>query len=157
MPTTEYLPTPPASLSEEHPNEAVAEAGFPDHHTPYPFRYATPPAEDHSETMPSFRRRVGRGGRLMFDRRMPMRSRESVADDALTDRFKYDSDDENDEDIVEIDPHDVSIMTHKSYLYAKSIIPQQDQLRRQLEASVAANQPHLPVNGVPQPNVSTAG
>ncbi|KKY15811.1 putative histone acetyltransferase complex component epl1 [Phaeomoniella chlamydospora] len=143
MPATEYLPTPPASVSEE-----AADLESPSHKNPppsqeppYPFRYATPPADDASQMMPSFRRRVGRGGRLMFDRRMPSRPKEhNEEDDNLFDRYKYDSDDDDEEDVIEIDPHDIQIMAHKAYLFARSAIAP-DQARRQIEAvSGPANQ-----------------
>ena len=154
MPTTEYLPTPPASSSEEPSHEIVADLGS--HSHPHPFRYATPPAEDHEQVMPSFRRRVGRGGRLMFDRRMPLRTKEPTLDDTVTDRFRYDSDDEDDEEVIEIDPNDISIMIHKSYLFAKSNIPP-DQARRQLEANAGAHHAAGPSNGAPQPVAQPTG
>ena len=77
----------------------------------------------------------------MFDRRMPSRPKEhNEEDDNLFDRYKYDSDDDDEEDVIEIDPHDIQIMAHKAYLFARSAIAP-DQARRQIEAvSGPANQ-----------------
>lgn len=138
MPTIEFLPTPPASVSEEGAHEMAVDSPSQKpqpsgEDAPNPFRYATPPSDEASQ-MPSFRRRVGRGGRMMFDRRMPIRPREVTPDDSLMDRYKYDSDDEDDEEIIEIDPHDIQIMSHKGYLFAKSNLPP-EQVRRQLEVT----------------------
>jgi len=157
MPATEYLPTPPASISEEPANETVADVDSPSHNQqdqdqPKPFRYATPPSDDMSQLMPSFRRRVGRGGRLMFDRRMPMRSKDMTQEDSLFDRFRYDSDDSDVEEIIEVDPHDIQIMSHRAYLFAKSNVPPEP-ARRQLEASgttvAAINNTHQAATQVP--------
>jgi enhancer of polycomb-like protein len=68
---TEFLPTPPASVSEET-GDGISMA----ERTPRPegadkeksmIRYASPPAE--STPRPSYRKRFGRGGRLFIDRR----------------------------------------------------------------------------------------
>ena len=146
MPTTEYLPTPPASVSDEETD--MVDAGSPRQKpvpddVPNTFRYATPPTEDIGQMIPSFRRRVGRGGRLMFDRRMPTRPKDQNPGGALYERFKYDSDDEDDEEIIDVDPHDLQIMSHKAYLFAKSNPASTDQMRRQIDAGSSTQQSHV--------------
>lgn len=95
-----YLPTPPASVSEDEADKP-GEDGDVDmrdaSESSTPFRYASPDEDDQRAPMPAFRRRVGRGGRLLIDRRMPFRPRREKEDD----RFRYDhSDDDSDDDIV---------------------------------------------------------
>ncbi|KIW35470.1 uncharacterized protein PV07_02166 [Cladophialophora immunda] len=105
MAATEYLPTPPASISDEESQElpngtdvVMKDVSRP----PTPFRYASPADEESVGHMPSFRRRIGRGGRIIIDRRLPRMRRDSSADDwSKDDRFKFDSDDE---DFSDADP-----------------------------------------------------
>lgn len=94
MAASVYLPTPPASVSDEesHPHHDGADVVMKDvARPPTPIRYATPPSEDQGTQMPSFRRRLGRGGRIMIDRKLPRPKRDPADDD----RFKYDSDDDD--------------------------------------------------------------
>lgn len=89
----EYLPTPPASVSEDESGDKDVEMKDTSR-PPTPFRYASPDEDHERPPMPAFRRRIGRGGRVLVDRKFPVRSR--VTDD----RFKYDRDsDDDDEDI----------------------------------------------------------
>ncbi|KAK5950541.1 Enhancer of polycomb-like protein 1 [Knufia fluminis] len=97
-----YLPTPPASISED---EAIAEKPTDDgdvemkdiSRSSTPFRYATPDDEDEDKPQPpAFRRRIGRGGRILVDRRFAFRSKQDRGPD--DDRFKYDRDSENEDD-----------------------------------------------------------
>ena len=78
-----------------------------------PFRYASPADEDSVGHMPSFRRRIGRGGRVLIDRKLPRVKRENSEDD----RFKYDSDDD---EFPEHDPALVDMiyarMSQRAYL-----------------------------------------
>lgn len=99
MAATEYLPTPPASISDEESHEpesrdvVMKDVSGP----PTPFRYATPTDEDKAGRMPSFRRRIGRGGRMLVDRKMPRARLDSSKDDWYKDEAsKYDSPDEDD-------------------------------------------------------------
>lgn len=118
MPATEYLPTPPASVaSETSPVDSVADVDSPSHLLSPPLRYASPAGDDSTVPMPSFRRRVGRGGRIMFDRRIPFRSKESD-DDPMTERYKFDSDDER----LEEDASDrqVDLMTERAFLFSRA-------------------------------------
>jgi enhancer of polycomb-like protein len=118
MPATEYLPTPPASVAAESPQvDSVADVDSPSHLLSPPLRYASPAGEDSAVPMPSFRRRIGRGGRMMFDRRIPFRAKEAD-DDPVAERYKFDSDDER----VEDDPvdHQVALMTERVFLYSRA-------------------------------------
>ena len=97
MPATEYLPTPPASNDEdevqqgEGPELELKEIS----RSSTPFRYASPVEDDSSMPMPSFRRRKGRGGRIIVDRRFPWSRQEPDPED---DRWKFDSDHSDAED-----------------------------------------------------------
>lgn len=155
MPATEYLPTPPASISSEPSQEAAADAENPGPREAFamPFRYASPDEDDSSQTMPSFRRRIGRGGRTMFDRRIPFRTKEPLKETSTAERYKFDSEDEDDEAVYDIDEHDIHIMQHRAYLFSKPREPDPQQLRRaQVElAAINSRPPAGPVNGVHPP------
>ena len=53
----------------------------------------------------------------MFDRRIPFRPKE-VDDDPVTERYKFDSDDERMED--DPDDHQVDLMTERAFLFSKA-------------------------------------
>ncbi|QSS50420.1 histone acetyltransferase [Histoplasma capsulatum var. duboisii H88] len=120
--TTEYLPTPPASESSDHSRDALEEVSRFDALTKFArtVQQCIPSDEESSRNMPSFRRRIGRGGRMMIDRRnLPFRNK-SEADPIKLERFKYDQDDEDMDPIYEMDEFDIQIMQHRAYLSAKS-------------------------------------
>lgn len=100
--TATYLPTPPASISED---EAVAEkpGATPEiemkdaSRASTPFRYASPDVDDeHKPSMPAFRMRIGRGGRRLMDRKLPFRAFRQYSQD---DRFKFDRDSDDEMDL----------------------------------------------------------
>ncbi|GIK06448.1 enhancer of polycomb-like protein 1 [Aspergillus viridinutans] len=70
--------------------------------------------------IPSFRRRIGRGGRLMIDRRNLVSRCRIELDPLKADRFKYDREDSDDESEIECDPYDVQIMQHRAIMAAKA-------------------------------------
>jgi enhancer of polycomb-like protein len=122
MAATEYLPTPPASISDEEsqglPNGT--DVVMKDVSRPStPFRYASPADEDTVSHMPSFRRRIGRGGRILIDRRLPRAGRDSFKED---DRWKYDSPDEDDFSDEELTFPDLTFarMSQRAYLIGSS-------------------------------------
>jgi enhancer of polycomb-like protein len=118
MPATEYLPTPPASVaSESPPVDSVADVDSTSHILSPPLRYASPAGDDSTMPMPSFRRRVGRGGRIMFDRRIPIRSREAD-DDPVAERYKFDSEDERLDD--DRDDRQVDLMSERAFLFSRA-------------------------------------
>ncbi|OAX81180.1 hypothetical protein ACJ72_04475 [Emergomyces africanus] len=116
--TTEYLPTPPASESSDHTRDPLEDVNRFDALTKFAMtvRQCYPSDEESGKNMPSFRRRIGRGGRMMIDRRnIPFRNK-SEADPMKLERFKYDQDDEDVEPILEMDQFDIQIMQHRAYL-----------------------------------------
>lgn len=119
MAASVYLPTPPASISddESYPRVEGADVTMKDvPRPPTPIRYATPPSEDQGVQMPSFRRRMGRGGRIMIDRKLPRPRRDPTTDD----RFRFDSDDDDASD-SEQKPDDVlGRMIQRAYLMGSS-------------------------------------
>ncbi|KIX07537.1 uncharacterized protein Z518_02190 [Rhinocladiella mackenziei CBS 650.93] len=142
MAATEYLPTPPASISDEesHNPPDGTDVVMKDVSRPStPFRYASPADEDSVGHMPSFRRRIGRGGRIMIDRRLPRTKRDFSEDD----RFKFDSDDDESSDPGLIDD-DFARMAQRAYLLGNSrpTDPQAVSARRaQLESGGPSQSP----------------
>lgn len=67
-------------------------------------RYASPPLDIPYEDQTRFRRRVGRGGRLMIDRRGVKRQKlgsiDEDIDDRVADRYRFDDDGSDDEDAI---------------------------------------------------------
>lgn len=114
---TTYLMTPPASASDSMemdetpaPEKSIA---------PFTFKAASLDDSD-QEDMPSFRRRVGRLGRLFIDRR-PGKSRSGLNSPsresplAHSDRWKYDDDDDDDEPpVYKIDTNSLRQMKFRS-------------------------------------------
>lgn len=100
MPATVYLPTPPASVSEDEADKP-AENGDVEmsdiSRSSTPFRYASPAGdEDYHQAMPAFRMRIGRGGRRMLDRKVPYRRKDPSSDGGYN-AFRFDySDDDSD-------------------------------------------------------------
>ncbi|KAJ5715129.1 Enhancer of polycomb-like protein 1 [Penicillium malachiteum] len=88
--------------------------------------------DEEPNKMPSFRRRVGRGGRLMIDRRNFAARCKIEMDPIKTDRFKFDQEDSDEEPIYELETFNVQIMQHRAMTMAK--------VREQ--AAVAAAQAH---------------
>ncbi|KAI9677550.1 MAG: Enhancer of polycomb-like protein 1 [Caeruleum heppii] len=101
---TEYLPTPPASVSSEASGEADSTDvtnEVQSQEAPVAVRYASPTHDGSPKGQPAFRRRIGRGGRFMIDRRgFRVESKEAI-DPRVLDRFKYDPEDD-DEDLTHV-------------------------------------------------------
>lgn len=143
--TTEYfLPTPPASVSSEHSGDGGMDFGTVNLNKAesVAVRYASPSYDGPCHSQPSFRRRYGRGGRLLIDRRgMRMAQKENM-DTAIADRYKYD--DEDDEDEVPryyIDPFDTESMVFRSrILPGQPTQAQMQAIRAQRDAAIAAAQ-----------------
>ncbi|KAL8734935.1 MAG: hypothetical protein Q9166_001287 [cf. Caloplaca sp. 2 TL-2023] len=136
---TEYLPTPPASISSEHSGDVAAASTSPalikDHTVAV--RYASPSYDGSHESQPSFRRRIGRGGRLMIDRRGMRVPERGEVNDIVADRYKFDREEDDDEHpTYHVDPYDIASMrfrarnssVHQSY-------QAQNAKRQQIEAS----------------------
>lgn len=76
--------------------------------------------DDETSKLPSFRRRIGRGGRLWIDRRN-LASRCRVDMDPLkADRFKFDQEDSDEEIEFDRDQYDIQIMQHRAIMAAKA-------------------------------------
>lgn len=115
--TSVYLPTPPASISDEesHGPEVATKQAKHVSRPPTPIRYASPPSDEHGENMPAFRRRLGRGGRIMLDRKFT-RPRRSAAED---DRWRFDSDNDDDSD-TDMKDDSLARMVQRAYLNVSS-------------------------------------
>lgn len=151
--TTEYLPTPPASISSEHSGDGGTDFGTLSQYKAesVAVRYASPSYDGPCHSQPSFRRRYGRGGRLWIDRRgMRMPSKENM-DPATAERYRYDDDDDEDEvPIYHFDPFDTDSMQFR----ARVACQPQMQMRRSQEAAAAAqaaNQGNLSIKSSRQP------
>lgn len=104
------LITPPASASEEGTGDAM-EVDQPSKelmpHNAARIRYASPPLDIPYEDQTRFRRRIGRGGRLMIDRRGVKRQKvgpiDEDVDDRLADRYRFEDDSSDEEAIYPVD------------------------------------------------------
>ncbi|KAJ5628570.1 hypothetical protein N7490_010798 [Penicillium lividum] len=114
---TAQLPTPPSS-------ESSGDMDTIDVTSPLFSRdkIASRALEMHEEPhrMPSFRRRVGRGGRLMIDRRNFAARCKVEMDPIKTDRFKFDQEDSDEEPVYETDGYSIQIMQHRAITMAKA-------------------------------------
>ncbi|KAJ2979763.1 hypothetical protein NUW58_g7119 [Xylaria curta] len=143
---TEYLMTPPASASDSMDVDEtlpVPEKSI----TPFIFKAASLEDSD-QEDMPSFRRRVGRLGRLFIDRR-PGKSRTGLSSPAResssfqSDRWKYDDDGDEEEPPV----YKVDINSLRQMKFRSTIPPPVSLVRRpgmDISQLQAANRPVLP-------------
>jgi len=104
--TESQLLTPPASVSDE---EADAMAVEPVRKEIEPrrsarIRYGTPPDDVPFQDQSRFRRRIGRGGRVMIDRRGIKRQKtDGRIEDRLADRWRYSGDSSEDEQVSPVD------------------------------------------------------
>lgn len=132
--TTEYLPTPPASISSAHSGDATSDVGTlnPDKTNSIAVRYASPSYDGPCHSQPSFRRRYGRGGRLWIDRRGMRVPSKAVMDTPVSDGFRFD-DDGDDEDEVQVyfhDPFDTESMQFRAKISPPQLSQAQMQARR---------------------------
>ena len=143
--TTEYLPTPPASISSEQSGDFAVDATsvrgeLNRQDESIAVRYASPLYDGPTHSQPSFRRRYGRGGRLWIDRRGRRNSsRDDTEDTAAFKRFQFDEDD--DEDEVPTYPFDP--FSSDSLRFRASLLKMPPQLRRNHEGEMLlARQQH---------------
>ncbi|KAL1650655.1 Enhancer of polycomb-like protein 1 [Didymella pomorum] len=106
--TESQLPTPPASVSDDEgaDNMAVVRTNAPD--TPRRnarIRFGTPPDDVPFQDQSRYRRRIGRGGRIMIDRRGVKRQKleDGQLDERVADRWKYSGDSSEDEQTYPVD------------------------------------------------------
>jgi enhancer of polycomb-like protein len=114
---TEYLPTPPASVTSEASGNGTQvrdESPTRGRGDTIIVRYASPTYEEPSHSQLSFRRRRGRGGRILVDRRgLRLQSPEDI-DPIILDRFKYDLDDEDEQPTYVVDPYETLNMRYRA-------------------------------------------
>lgn len=159
MPVQIPLPTPPASVSDEElenfdmvdgeSRPRVTKASF----EPL-IRYSSP--DPNAGPAPSFRTRVGRGGRIVMDRRLPFRVMDHRPLHKAI-RKNFDSDDEDNENLESDDDQDTHFdrcMTQRSFLFGKAQNPNPT---RQIEGANGIYRSPSQVNGVQQPTVASAG
>ena len=149
--TTQYLITPPASETSQDDEPTPMELDEPNPSSVFQFKGAPlpqsgkPAAPDHQ-----FRRRIGRLNRLWIDRRRiaaspPPDLATDMDVDPVSDRWKYDHDDSEDEpEVYEIDPYSIRALKFRASLPITLPYP----LRR-LEAQANMTQKQQP-NGAPQ-------
>lgn len=105
--TESQLPTPPASVSSEEATDAVMiERAKPvDPRRSTRIRFGTPPDDVPYQDQSRYRRRTGRGGRVMIDRRGLKRPLpdDQVVDERVADRWKYAGDSSEDEQVYPVD------------------------------------------------------
>ena len=136
MPATEYLPTPPASHSDEEAPDVEIKPT--ESRSSTPFRYASPEEDDGGTPIPSFRRRVGRGGRLMMDRKFPTRSKKDS--DPENDRWRFDSDQDSDmEEYPDQTGWTFARMTQRAQLYSSGRHAEQQARQAAREAQQASS------------------
>jgi len=106
----QYLMTPPSSVTSET---------F-DQHSPsleksetFALGYNSPSEEDEPRGQPAYRRRIGRGGRLWIDRR-GMSCAARLAEATVSDRWKYDQDDDDEQPVYEVDPYDTKALRFRA-------------------------------------------
>ncbi|KAI9850682.1 MAG: Enhancer of polycomb-like protein 1 [Thelocarpon superellum] len=155
---TDYLPTPPGSESSdasgrvEHTDAASPTRGRePERERERErdtvvLRYTSPTFDGSAQKQPSFRRRIGRGGRVMIDRRgMRLQSTDGV-DPRLLDRFKFDQDDDDELPVYQVDPFQTMRMRYRA-----SIIMNHREYGAHRAAAAAARQiPHDASNSAAQ-------
>ena len=143
--TTEYLPTPPASVSSEHSCDVPTDTGALNNDKPdsVAVRYASPSYDGPYHSQPSFRRRIGRGGRLWIDRRGMRMPSKGALNSPLIDSYKFDDDDDEDEtQIYFYDPFDTESMQYRARAFPPQLTQAQIQARRaQMEAQAASGTP----------------
>lgn len=109
--TESQLPTPPASVSDEEGADAMAVERVNkqiDSRRDTQIRFASPPEDVPIHDQSRFRRRIGRGGRIMIDRRGVKRQKveNSAVDERVADRWKFAGDSSDDEQIYPVDWYD---------------------------------------------------
>ncbi|KAJ4250583.1 Enhancer of polycomb-like protein 1 [Fusarium torreyae] len=112
---TQYLMTPPASTSSEmEVDEDAPDAMQVDKREPPVFQFTAGSSEPSKGSQPAFRRRIGRLNRLWIDRRGMVTPPRETSEDS-SDRWKYDSDSDDDEPpVYEVDPFDTRALKFRA-------------------------------------------
>lgn len=125
---TQYLMTPPASVSDSMDiDEEVQESTQvvnPHLGSVFQFKAGGASSEQLQANQPSFRRRIGRLSRLWIDRRGMSTSHKSENNEN-SDRWKYDSDDSDDDVeplVYEVDPYDTPALKFRATIPLSSYL-----------------------------------
>lgn len=112
---TQYLMTPPASTSSEMEVDEIApDAMQLDKREPSVFQFTAGSGEQSKGSQPAFRRRIGRLNRLWIDRRGMVTPPRELGEDR-SDRWKYDSDSDDEEPpVYEVDPFDTRALKFRA-------------------------------------------
>jgi enhancer of polycomb-like protein len=120
---TEYLPTPPASVSSDTSAEVedVQSSQLrPGHDDSVAVRYTSPTRDGSGKSQPSFRRRIGRGGRVLIDRRGLHVESTNAINPHILERFKYDRDDDDEDLTYVVDRFDTMSMFFRASFMGSS-------------------------------------
>ncbi|KAI9768438.1 MAG: Enhancer of polycomb-like protein 1 [Geoglossum simile] len=168
---TEYLPTPPASVTSEtsgNDTQGQEESPTRSRGDTIIVRYASPTYDGPPHSQLSFRRRRGRGGRILVDRRgLRLQSPEDI-DPIVLDRFKYDRDDEDEQPTYTVDPYDTANMCYRATMlpishkdHAAAVHAQSVRRQQQQDITMTNSQPTTRVpgqqRGHPPPTPTSAG
>ncbi|KAJ5166367.1 Enhancer of polycomb-like protein 1 [Penicillium canariense] len=160
---TAQLPTPPSSESSGDMMDTSLDVTSP-HFSKDKLTSRAMELHEEPHRMPSFRRRVGRGGRLLIDRRNVVSRCKVDLDSFKADRFKYDQEDSDEEPIYDTDAHSIQIMQHRAITMAKAreqaAVAAQAHAQAQAQAAqqrrLQADQAGSSQGANPAPNVVTA-
>ncbi|KAF4992791.1 hypothetical protein FDECE_13621 [Fusarium decemcellulare] len=143
---TQYLMTPPASTSSEMDvDEDAPDTMQLDKPEPPVFQFTAGSSEPSKTSQPAFRRRIGRLNRLWIDRRgMVTPPRENSEE--YSDRWRYDSDSDDDEPpVYEVDPFDTRALKFRAtiplnpYMFrGRPAVPPEAVAAAQAQAQAAA-------------------
>ena len=134
--TETQLPTPPASISSDEHGDAVAVDQSSKQLKPRRsarIRFETPPDDVPYQDQSRFRRRTGRGGRIMVDRRGVKRQKiEAEVDERVADRWKFAGDSSEDEQLYPVD------WTDNLHIRYRIMIERQGEKQHAQQAAAAA-------------------
>lgn len=134
----QYLMTPPSSVTSETFDQHSPSLEKPES---FAFGYNSPSEEDEPRGQPAYRRRIGRGGRLWIDRR-GMSCAAKLAEATVSDRWKYDQDDEDEQPVYEVDPYDTKALRFRATIpYPPHLLSQRPRPEAGQLARIAGNSP----------------
>ncbi|TVY81472.1 Enhancer of polycomb-like protein [Lachnellula suecica] len=144
----QYLMTPPSSVtSESFDQPSPAQDKQLEN---FAFRYSPPPEEEEHRGQPAYRRRIGRGGRLWIDRRGMCGAVKNV-DENMSDRWKYDQDDDEEQPVYEVDPYDTKSLRFRATIpFPPHFFPQHSQQQGR-PRPIGPNPANRAIAQVPQP------
>lgn len=132
----QYLMTPPSSVTSESFDQPSPSMEKPES---FALGYNSPSEEEEPRGQPAYRRRIGRGGRLWIDRR-GMSSSAKLAEATVSDRWKYDQDDDDEQPVYEMDPYDTKALRFRASIpYPPHLLSQRPQVGQMARA--AGNSP----------------